>query len=377
NTFPLTLDSTLGSFVIERPASSTADDVAIQKTGFEITITQSLPWAATTYLEGTFEGEVDTNATTVKVTFDKAYVKADGTKYALNLESGTKVLDLKYTSSPSTTNIPARVTSPDPKRLLIKSYGFGPQGAEKHLEMMVNHANFEFETPAGFMVKGSDDCSGISFDSGSSGAKTYSGVDHAGVEPQRPAFAVSACDQNAVNQGIKKHDTVVDPELGILGDDETTAGTVDTPSFLDSADRARAYLNSLQDKAQSTGRYFSGSQTVNDSLNTPMYTFVDGDCTLTSGAGMLVVTGTLTMRGNTDFKGIILVLGKGVLIRNGGGNGDIFGGITIAAFDRNAGNFTSPTFNTNGGGISNVQYDSSAVTMGVASGMNVSGIREF
>ena len=71
-TFPLTLDSALGSFVIERPVSSTADDVAIAKTGFEITITQSLPWAATTTLEGTFEGEVDSAGTTVKVTFDKA-----------------------------------------------------------------------------------------------------------------------------------------------------------------------------------------------------------------------------------------------------------------------------------------------------------------
>ena len=376
-TFPLTSDSALGSFVIERPVSSTKDDVTIPKTGFEITITQTLPWAATTYLEGTFEGEVDTNATTVKVTFDKAYVKADGTKYALNLESGTKMLDLKYTSSPGTTNIPAKVTSPDPKRLLIKSYGFGPQGAEKHLAMLVNHANFDFETPAGFMMKGSDDCSGISFDSGSSGAKTYSGVDHAGVEPQRPAFAVSPCDKDAVDKGIKKHDTVVDPEIGILGDDETTPGTVDTPSFLDNADRARAYLNNLQGQAESTGRYFSGSKSVNDSLNSPMFTFVDGDCTLTSGAGVLVVTGTLTMRGNTDFKGIILVMGKGVLIRDGGGNGDIFGGITIAAFGRTSGGFTPPTFNTNGGGNSTIQYDSAALSSALGSGTNVSGIREF
>ena len=377
NTFPLTTDSALGSFVIERPASSTADDVNIPKTGFEIAITQTLPWAATTYLEGTFQGEVDTTATTVKVTFDKAYVKADGTKYALNLDSGTKELDLKYTSSPSSTNIPAKVTSPDPKRLLIKSYGFGPQGAEKHLEMMVNHANFEFETPAGFTVKGADDCTPVSFDSGSSGAKWYSGVDHAGVEAQRPAFAVSPCDQDDVDAGIKKHDTVVDPEIGILGDDETTPGTVDTPSFLDSADRARAYLNSLQAKAESMNRYFSGSTTVNDSLNSPMFTFVDGDCTLTNGSGVLVVTGTLTMRGNTNFKGIIMVLGKGQLIRDGGGNGDIFGGIAIAAFGRTSGGFTAPTFNTNGGGNSTIQYDSAALSTALGSGMNVSGIREF
>lgn len=377
NNFPLTLDSALGSFVIERPASSTADDVTIPKTGFEITITQSLPWAATTILEGTFEGDVDAAATTVKVTFDNAYVRADGTKYALNLADGSKVLSLNYNVSPTTTSIPSKVTSPDPKRLLIKSYGFGPQGAEKRLELMINHANLEFESPAGFTVKGADDCSGISFDSGSSGAKWYSGVDHAGVEPQRPAFAVSPCDKDAVNAGIKKHDTVVDPEIGILGDDDTTPGTVETPSFLDSADKARGYLNGLQDKAKSLNRYFSGATTIDDSTSSGQFTFVDGDCTLTSGSGFLVVTGTLTMRGNTDFKGVIMVLGQGKLIRNGGGNGDIFGGITIAAFNRTSGGFTAPTFSTNGGGNSNIQYDSSALNMGIGSATNVSGIKEF
>ena len=377
NTFPLTLDSALGSFVIERPLTSTADDVVIPKTGFEIIITQSLPWAATAYLEGTFEGEVDVASTTVKVTFDKASVKADGTNYALNLSGGTQVLELAYTSSPSTTSIPAKVTSPDPKRLLLKSYGFGPQGARKRLELMINKANFEFEVPAGVTFRGADDCTPLSLDTGSSGAKWYSGVDHAGVEAQRPAFAVSPCDEDDAKSGIKKPDTVVDPEVGLLGDDDTTAGTVETPSFLQTADRARAYLNSLQAKAQSTGRYFSSGTTVNDSVNAPMFTFVDGDCTLDGGSGFLVVTGTLTMRGNPNFKGAILVLGTGQLIRSGGGNGDIYGGIAVAAFNRTAGNFTAPTFNTNGGGNSTIQYDSAALKTGIGSGTNVSGIREF
>ena len=380
NNFPLTLDSALGSFIIERPITSTQDDVVIPKTGFEITITQSLPWAATTYLEGTFEGDVDSAGTTVTVTFDKASVKADGTTYALNL-GGTQVLNLAYASSPGTTSIPARVTSPDPKRLLIKSYGFGPQGSEKRLELMVNKANFEFETPAGVMLRGADDCSPLSLDTGSSGAKWYSGKDYSNVEPQRPAFAVTPCDETDAKAGIIKPETVVDPEIGLLGDDDTTPGTVETPSYLNSADRARAYLNSLQSKAESTGRYFESTTanpvTINHSVNSPVFTFCDGDCTLLSGSGFLVVTGTLTMRGNTDFKGVILVLGEGVLIRNGGGNGDILGGITIAAFNRTAGNFTAPTFHTNGGGNSNVQYDSQALTNAVGSGTNVSGIREF
>jgi hypothetical protein len=380
NNFPLTLDSGLGSFVIERPFMSTADDVVIPKTGFEITITQNLPWVATTTLEGTFEGEVDSAATTMKVTFDKVSVRADGTNYALNLGGGT-VLDLTYTASPSTTAIPARVTSPDPKRLLLRSFGFGPQGAEKRLELMITKAYFEFETPAGVTIRGADDCSPLTLATGEAGQKVYSGIDAAGQEPQRPAFAVTPCDENEATEGLEKPDTVSDPKIGLLGDDDTTPGTVETPSFLDSAAKARAYLNGLQSKAESLNRYFkpsSGSETtVNDSLNTPMFTFVDGDCTLTSGSGFLVVTGTLTMRGYTNFKGSILVLGKGVLIRNGGGDGDIWGGITIAAFDRTAGGFTAPTFETNGGGKSTVQYDSSALKNAIGSGSNVSGIREL
>ena len=108
-----------------------------------------------------------------------------------------------------------------------------------------------------------------------------------------------------------------------------------------------------------------------------MFTFVDGDCTLQNGSGFLVVTGTLTMLGNANFKGVILVLGDGVLVRNGGGNGDVLGGITIAKFGRTSGNFESPTFHTNGGGNSNIQYDSQSLGRSLASGTNVSGIREF
>ena len=378
NNFPLTLDSELGSFIIERPVSSTNDDVIIPKTGFEITISQNLPWVATTTLEGTFEGEVDSAATTMKVTFDKFSVRADGTTYALNLGGGA-VLNLNYTASPSSTVIPAKVTSPDPKRLLIRSYGFGPQGAEKRLELMLTKAYFEFETPAGVTIRGADDCSSLTLATGDSGSKKYSGKDAAGKEPDRPAFAVTPCDEKEATDGFEKASTIEDPKLGLLGDDDTMPGTVETPSFLDSAAKARAYLNGLQSKAQSLNRYFKSDSesTINDSLNTPMFTFVDGDCALTSGSGFLVVTGTLTMRGNADFKGSILVLGKGVLIRKGGGNGDILGGITIAAFGRESGDFTAATFHTSGGGNSTVQYDSSALKSALGSGNNVSGIREF
>jgi len=373
-TYPLTSDSDLGNFVIERPATSTADGVAIPKTTFEITISQSKPWVATTILAASIEGVVNVASSTLKVTFEKAAVRADGTNYVLNLGASGQVLDLTYSASPATTNIPARVTSPDPKRLLVKSYGFGPSGSEKRLEMIFTRANLEFEAPGGVTLRGADDCSALNLDSGSSGAKHYSGADYSGVEPTRPAFAVSQCDLDDANAGIKKPGTVSNPKVGVLGVD------VNNPGFLDTADKARAFLNGLQTNAQSLGRYFkqtSGNYTVSDSIDSPQFTFVDGDCTLTRGAGFLVVTGTLTMRGNTDFKGAILVLGEGVLVRNGGGNGDILGGITIAKFGRTAGDFLAPTFNTNGGGNSNVQYDSASIKRATGSGYNVSGVREF
>lgn len=378
HSYPLTLDSTLGSFVIERPVSSTQDDVVIPETDFELTITQTRPWAAITTLEGSFAGEVDTVGTTLKVTFDKASVKADGTIYMLNL-GGTQVLDLTYPSSPASTSIPTRVTSPDPKRLLLKSYGFGSQGAEKRLELMINREALEFEAPAGVVIRGADDCTPLNLDTGSSGTKWYSGADYSGVDPQRPSFAVSPCDESDADAGIIKHDTVADPEIGLLTDDAGAANTVEQPSFLDNANKARAYLNTLQSKAQSIGRYFKPgtSMNINDSLTSHQFTFVDGDCDLITGSGFLVVTGKLTMRGNTDFRGVILVLGTGVLERDGGGNGDILGGITIARFDRTSGNFLAPTFTTNGGGNSNIQYDSSSVRTALGSATNVSGIREL
>jgi hypothetical protein len=377
NVYPLTLNSELGSLIIERPVSSTQDGVVIPKTDFEITISQSKPWVATTVLEASIEGVVNVASSTVKVTFDKVAVKADGTNYALDFTGGSKVLDLSYSSSPSSTTIPAKVTSPDPKRLLIRSYGFGPHGSEKRLQILLSRENLEFESPAGTTIQGADDCTALDLDTGSSGKKVYSGVDRSGVEPQRPSFAVSGCDVDEANSGIKKHDTVADPEIGVLAADNSAAGTVERPNFLDNADKARAYLNGLQAKAESIKRYFNSGTTIDDPLDSPNFTFVDGDCTLAKGAGFLVVTGTLTMRGNTDFKGIVLVLGTGVLIRNGGGNGEILGGITIARFGRTSGGFLAPTFHTSGGGNSDVQYDSQAILKGINSGINVSGVIEF
>jgi hypothetical protein len=288
------------------------------------------------------------------------------------------------------TTLSGTITAPQPRRILVHSTGYGPKGSIKKLEMVVNQSLFDFDAPAILTMRGADNCTASTFSTGSSGAKNYSGVDNAGAEGQLPTFAVSGCDVSNTDAGISKHDTVVDPEIAYLDNSTPPAGTtvatlpVQTPSFLNTADDARALLNQLQADAVSQGRYFQpapGTEYTVSSTNTSptMMTFVDGDRQLTGGSGLLVVTGNLDMSGNPSFSGVILVLGGGTVNRDGGGNGNVYGAMVVASFNRNGNSgFKAPIFNTNGGGNSTMQYDSVAFSKAMgAAGVTVGGVREY
>jgi len=86
------------------------------------------------------------------------------------------------------------------------------------------------------------------------------------------------------------------------------------------------------------------------------------------GAGILIVTGELTFNGNIDYDGMIFVIGEGYMRRNGAGNGTINGGIFVANTAGPDGipgtgddALGPPTFDTNGGGNSNVSYCSTVM----------------
>src|ERR1700688_318426 len=57
----------------------------------------------------------------------------------------------------------------------------------------------------------------------------------------------------------------------------------------------------------------------------PQITYITGDANVSGGAGVLVVTGTLTFSGNTNFDGLILVIGQGIMNVSGGGGGQVNG----------------------------------------------------
>lgn len=288
------------------------------------------------------------------------------------------------------------VTDPDntpntrpPMRLIVESIGLGPRGAQKKLYLMVTANGLNISVPAPLVLRGHDDrATNMIINLGDSNAKTYSGVDAAGFESIKPSIAISAHDAATLEAAYaSKPGTVADPKYAILDlpNDPHPTG-VKPPWFLRTAAEARTFLAESETLARACAAPGSPCITrgvVLNSLNgtagsatNPQFTVVKGDCNLDGGAGLLIVTGTLTLNGNPAFSGLILVLGRGRVIKSGGGNGDTLGSLMIARFGA-TGNFLEPSFLVSGGGTSNHQYDSRAANNSIVmSGPVVLGIAE-
>jgi hypothetical protein len=116
----------------------------------------------------------------------------------------------------------------------------------------------------------------------------------------------------------------------------------------------------------------------------PKITVVNGDYTAGNGYGILLVTGALTMSGNTQWHGLILAIGTGQFTENG--TPQIDGAIMVAAIGKTSGCpgttdcyatnpsdanlyrdasgnkvLASPTFHWNGGGIGGITYNSCTI----------------
>lgn len=261
------------------------------------------------------------------------------------------------------------VASGEPTRLLIRVRGYGPKGAEKRLEAIIKRTTFDYAPPAMLMMRGADDCAAMTFTIGESNAKDYSGHDRNG-SGILPAFG-STCDGDlAIEETSDGKETVEDPKAAKFDNPAL-------PPYLRSADEARAFVDEQREDAERQNRYFTSFSGSAGTATEPAFTFVDGDCDLDGGGGLLIVTGTLRMQGNPNFNGLILVLGAGRVERDGGGEGDIYGAIAVARFN-STGGFLPPHFETAGGGNSTMKYDSSALRQALnVAGPRVLGIHEY
>ena len=267
-----------------------------------------------------------------------------------------------------------------PTRILVQSTGYGPNGSVKRMEMIVQKTYFDFTPNAMLVMRGSDAGIAMTFDIGSSGAKFYTGHDNASAVASLPTFGVThAADKVVADNAITKGATVEEVSTQIVANS-------DLPPWLQTADKARAFLTDMQLVARSMGRYVTSLSGVAGTEAEPKFTFVDGNASLDGGAGLLIVTGNLLLNGNPTFKGIILVLGEGSISRDGGGSGKIWGSIYVAKFARTwpaaenglAHPFRAPAFHTDGAGTSDLKYDSVWVQQGKdALGDIVRDIREY
>ena len=259
----------------------------------------------------------------------------------------------------------------EPQRLLLRVRGFGPKNAEKHLELIVKRTSFDYIAPSMLMIRGADDCSPVNFTAGDSAAKGYSGHDLSSSSIL-PTFGATCNGDKTTEVNADTKNTVVDPKAANIP-------LSSLPTYLQTTDGpggARNFLygeDGMMVLAQTEGRYFSSFDGAASG-----FTFVDGDCNLDGGSGLLIVTGRLIMNGNPNFDGLVLVMGAGYVDRTGAGNGEYHGAMAVARFNRSSGPFLAPTFLTDGSGTGNMQYDSAALRQALnVGGPIVLGIHEY
>ena len=355
----------LGYFRVEAPVTGS---VTLNSEPFKITITQTAPFSTVSYtINCTLTGTVTSTSSFVTVNFPNTTNNLQG---AIYMRSGVAL------STNGSNPLGVFVTAPQPKRLVAKITGFGPRAAQKQLQLLLARYAFDFSPVSAITLRSADDGTAGSTQVGSSSVYTYSGYDRASGGDLPAIGVTSGTDYTGlIGQSLPGNQVQGVPAAV----QQIDVG--DLPSLLQNADNARAAVIALRTIAQQSSRYYTtvtppaefGSDTA------PKITFIDGDGVLppAGGAGLLVVTGTLTMDGNAAFKGVVLVLGQGVLIRHGGGNGSTLGAVLVAKFD-NSGDFLPPTLTTDGGGNSAIQYDSGWVRRALASpGPKVMAIGEF
>ena len=147
-------------------------------------------------------------------------------------------------------------------------------------------------------------------------------------------------------------------------------GEWSTPAQMDSLVNA---LASVADTTYSCGIGAPCSPSGPVGTNaSPQITYVKGDFNFGngSGAGVLIVTGTLSFTGNAQFNGLILVIGQGAMVESGGGSGGFNGSVFLARTHSATSPYPllatlgTPTIAWNGGGTSFIQYNSCWATIG-------------
>ncbi|HEX9880451.1 MAG TPA: pilus assembly PilX N-terminal domain-containing protein [Candidatus Binatia bacterium] len=276
------------------------------------------------------------------------------------------------------------------KTVMLTSVAAGPNGSQAVIEMTVTTFDL-FTPPAPITLVGP----GANFIGNQSNAKDLHGDDQCATDPigvTRPVVAVShLADKPNIQAAIagSKPDTYfarnsTGGQVTASTDPDAISTTISGSTLSDIQANYGVNLLSAQDLNQVVKGIEKAADTVapGGTSSSAVYVGAPGDTQVVmvkgdfalnhDGAGILVVTGTLTYKGNITYDGIVFVIGQGAMVRNGAGTGNIRGGILVA---RTVGPdnimytaddvLGTPLFDTSGGGTANVSYCSTAMEQAI------------
>jgi hypothetical protein len=259
-------------------------------------------------------------------------------------------------TSPQTAILYGNETALEPYRLKVTATGYGPNGAVKKLEAIVQRNFFnDLGSQSAISMIGPN----AYFAVGTSAQMQISGGSN-------PAITVSdTTGLNTVLSTMQAHNFngTITPAPEIAGND--------LPDWQQNTTALNNLVSELRTSAQNSGRYFNGTSPTSwgNFSNGTGITFCEGSCTMggnSSGGGILVVTGTFFTAGNPQFNGLVLAVGQyvsttnpGGVVRTGGGNEIFTGNIVIAPYDPNnlAAGFGQPRYDQSGGPGDTIQSD--------------------
>ena len=291
-------------------------------------------------------------------------------------------VSLNLTQTPTNNAFYANITPVEPYRLKVLATGYGPNGAKKQLEGIIQRNFFNGIGPGAATTMAGTNVTppgGLPFlfVPGNSNGVTYSGGNCNIAPGCVPSFGLT--DPANLNYVINNP-----PQNGTMTPAPALLDPNNAPDWQQSPASLDVLVDQLRTSAQNSNRYFvsPGSNLSNPGnfTNGTGITFCEGSCKVTGdGGGILVVTGKLTNLGGFSFRGMIIVTGEDGWERTGGGGGSIIGNVIIAPYNRRtyvpenlSSTFLAPRYYISGGGASDIIYGD--VT---ASFDNLSSISDF
>lgn len=369
------------------------------RTRFAINVNMTQPYVATKTIRGYIEaGDVGLtqSATSVRIFYDSKVFIVSGSSITLDsgvdisetvpLADGTIRVGYQVTPSIPNTVISGTMSAPEPTRLLITSTGFGPRGAQKRLEAVIQKNYFNgLSAPSPLVLIGppstTSPTTNFVFNPGTSNGTTYSGKDVLLTAFLPPIGVTNDTNVDSVTTGLthpppNKYNGKVYGTVSNVNDE--------MPFWLQSPANLDKALSELRDVAKASGRYYPVGATqpsdYGNNSNATGITYIEGDLTFSgSGGGILVVTGGLNFNGGFNFNGLIIVTGTGGITRSGGGSGVLQGNMIVAPYltSNLAKGFLAPVYDISGGGGSEIVYNSNNVANGLTALSNfVKGVAE-